>query len=221
MNRNFLTFSLLACGKNVISVFFCRILNNSLGHCCFCYEIGSKLFGTSIEIYRSLTFKFDGRNNFCDLSWQLLCQWIYQKFSKIKKKNDDFCFLNRFDFIIIAIIALNFEVRALLFLITQFSFFSSNQNKEMAKVQKIVVFLYFMEFHVFLVKTKCYTALALLNLFVFTKKVKSDVKCKNHYRKLSQINIQGRKSRVIILCYYENANLRTFLIDVSTPSKNA
>ena len=91
----------------------------------------------------------------------------------------------------------------------------------MAKVQKVIIFRNFIRYHVFLVKTKCYTALTLLNLFVFTKKVKSDVKCKNHYRKLSQINIQGRKSRVIILCYYENANLRTFLIDVSTPSKNA
>ena len=145
---------------------------------------------------------------------------ISEIFKNQEKKLTIF-FLNRFDFIIIAIIALNFEVRALLFLITQFSFFSSNQNKEMAKVQKVIIFRNFIRYHVFLVKTKCYTALTLLNLFVFTKKVKSDVKCKNHYRKLSQINIQGRKSRVIILCYYENANLRTFLIDVSTPSKNA
>ena len=98
MNRNFLTFSLLACGKNVISVSFCRILNNSLHHCCFCYEIGSKLFGTSIEIIRSLTFKFDGRNNFCDLSWQLLWQWIYQKFSKKKKKKWRFLFFKSFWF---------------------------------------------------------------------------------------------------------------------------
>ena len=121
---------------------------------------------------------------------------------------------NRFDS---SLIAPKFEVRVLLFFLLSSQFSRQIKDKE-AKIWRFSINK--ICFGVFLVKSMCYTAIAILNVFISrllkNNNKKWSAKIPN-WAKLS--NFQGHySSRVIILCHYENANLRTFLIDVSTPS---